>query len=93
MGFLKENKIDCITFRSHSSHICQPLDVGVNAAFKRKIGQLYRIEQTNKIEFKKQIIQTLQSSIHAAFSPSIIMEAFKDTGIFSRRKFRSNSSF
>jgi hypothetical protein len=75
------NSIDVLTFRYHSLHLYKPLDVGVSGKFKRKIGQSYKNEDNNKISFKKEVFEIIQSSIHSALSPSSIIDCFKTAGI------------
>jgi hypothetical protein len=55
--------------------------VGVNGLFKRKVAQLYKPENQNPKDFKNEVIQTIQSALHTAFSPDSIRNAFEESGI------------
>jgi hypothetical protein len=80
----KANNIDVLTIGAHSSHICQPLDVGINSIFKKKIFQLYnsKNDRENKNSFKNQVVDTIQKSTHISLSPSSIKMLSKILELF-----------
>ena len=53
VNLLKEHNIECVILPSHSSHVCQPLDLGLNGWFKQKFRDaLHRVRPI--IPFEKQ---------------------------------------
>jgi hypothetical protein len=81
MTILKNNRIDVVTFLSHSSHLCQPLDLGVNGIFKKKIAQILKVETENPMILKNQIMDIVQTASHCALSPPSIKSCFVNSGL------------
>ncbi|KAH7828123.1 putative DDE superfamily endonuclease [Monocercomonoides exilis] len=79
--FKKEN-VDVVTFVPHSTHICQPLDLGVFDVLKSELSSQYEAPSSSSSAAKRTaLVEALQQSIHSALSPSVIKRAFKSSGV------------
>jgi hypothetical protein len=82
--FAKENGIILLTFPPHCSHALQPLDVCVYSPFKGDLGvSHYDWLQLNpgKRITVKEIAELTKPAYAAAFTPAIIISAFRTTRI------------
>ena len=92
LKFCKINHITLVTFYSHTTHILQPLDVGVFAIFKKFFRQEKRQLRDTEITFEgedgtetasrrvKNILASIEA-LHLSTSPRRIESAFKYSGL------------
>ncbi|KAJ3444880.1 jerky protein [Anaeramoeba flamelloides] len=71
---LQQHYIDCIVIPGHSSHIVQPLDVGVFKYFKQELKKQQR--------HKKNFYLVLDHCLNLSTSTMRIVEAFNRAGIY-----------
>lgn len=92
MLHLKNNNIIFVTFPSHTTHILQPLDVGVFGVFKQLLRKQKRRLATVEFKWKgtepseagkARVIDTLAAieALHQASTPLTINNAFRRTGL------------
>lgn len=84
ISLAKENEIFLFTFPPHTTHILQPLDVGVYRPLKQAWGKCLSnhmkenpAHKPNRTDFNK----LLKPAYFSAFSPETIISSFKKTGI------------
>ena len=82
---LEVHDIMAITIPSHSSHILQPLDCGVNNKLKSSLKRKAftgRIRMDGGVgEYRASVLKATISALYSANNPDVITEAFKTTGI------------
>jgi hypothetical protein len=79
---LKDANIDVFTFPSHTSHILQPLDCGVNRAFKMKIRASRSMALHTTVDQRRlQLIKIAARSSYDAMYPDTILQAWAAAGI------------
>ncbi|KAJ8886825.1 hypothetical protein PR048_013037 [Dryococelus australis] len=80
----KENDIYLFTFPSHTTHLLQPLDVGVYRPFKLAWGKSlnnYMARNPNQEPNKTNFHALMKPVCFRAFSPENILSSFQKTGI------------
>lgn len=78
-----QNLIDVVCFLSHSSATCQPLDLGVNGAFKAILSTHYKIREGEDAEERRaRLLSVSTMCLASAMTPLYILEGFSKTGIF-----------
>jgi hypothetical protein len=84
MKLLKESHIVAATIPSHSSHILQPLDCGVNLAFKQALARLTRkvVSTEGTSAHRKSLLIVAHQAAHTAFYSATILQAWKAAGLF-----------
>jgi hypothetical protein len=79
---LAKHNIDLLTLPAHTSHLLQPLDRGVNGAFKKILKQLWDHPKTRSIaDYRRGLVSCLPEAISRSFSPNLINHAWRVTGI------------
>lgn len=85
IALAKANSVFILTFPSHTTHLLQPLDVGVYRPFKQAWGKSLSIhmsqnpgQKPNRSDFHT----LMKPAFYAAFSPETIISSFRKTGIF-----------
>jgi hypothetical protein len=81
MEKLKAANVTVLTFRSHSSHICQPLDLCINSNFKKKVAKLYSKKAETVKEHREEVVSIIQDCVHSCLSPKGIQSAFERAGV------------
>ncbi|KAJ3442089.1 zinc finger ccch domain-containing protein [Anaeramoeba flamelloides] len=74
---LQQHFIDCVVIPGHSSHLLQPLDVGIFRHFKTELKK----QQRHK-DKKKNLYLVLDHCLNLATSTMRIVEAFNKSGIY-----------
>lgn len=83
LHYLAEHNIDVVTPVSHSSHICQPLDLRFFAVFKQSLsGMRWRLGTQPLAERRNIILEMAVNAIYAACRQDIILRSFALAGIF-----------
>ncbi|KAA6365893.1 MAG: hypothetical protein EZS28_038580, partial [Streblomastix strix] len=73
----KANKIDVIIIPSHTSHITQPLDCGVNARLKQRLQEVFRYPIKRDVaSFRRALVEALKSAVQQALDSEIIKGSF-----------------
>jgi hypothetical protein len=79
----KDNDIDVMTFVSHASHILQPLDLCVFAAFKSKLrGGMSALKSLSLGQKRGAVMKRAFDSLYHALSPVNIQNGFSRAGIW-----------
>ena len=81
---LKQHDITMVCIPSHTSHVLQPLDCGVNRKYKEKY-KAKKSSITNYTSRHDTLTEMLTVSIdclHDAFNPMTIMQAWKRSGLY-----------
>jgi hypothetical protein len=74
--------IDVLLLPAHTSHILQPLDLGVNGEFKRELeGAPPFPKKTKLLAELEGFLTTLRQAIHVALAPHTIIHGFHEAGI------------
>jgi hypothetical protein len=78
---IKEN-IDILSIPAHTSHLLQPLDNGVNYAFKKSVSthRLYEMVQSEK-ENRAAFFIILQDAVNTALTYKTIKHSWKEVGL------------
>lgn len=75
--------IDVIVLPAHSSATLQPLDLGVNGAFKTILGQCWKVVDNEDTETQHaRLLAVSTQCLTTAMTPLYITEGFSKTGIF-----------
>ncbi|KAJ6227236.1 hypothetical protein M0813_10144 [Anaeramoeba flamelloides] len=82
---LQKHYIDCVVIPSHSSHILQPLDVGIFKYFK---DELRRKQRKKK---KKNFFLLVDHCLNYATSTMHCVDAFEDAGIYPLKLLKINN--
>lgn len=83
MKFLLENKIHCVLFPPHTSHVLQPLDCGVFGSFKQRYTHNKRSHLPRSLtEARHQVLKDARRALDEACSTVQIMESFETSGIY-----------
>jgi hypothetical protein len=79
---LKANNIDVFTFPSHTSHILQPLDRGVNRSFKMKISATKSIALHTTVDQRRyHLVKIAAKAAYEAMYPDTVKQAWAQAGI------------
>lgn len=82
LQMLHDNNVDVLTIPSHTSHLLQPLDRGVNSTFKRALDALPSSTCGMTLaERRKEMIVKMVSGTYSAMSPTVITGAFREAGV------------
>jgi len=80
---LRDANIDVFTFPSHTSHILQPLDCGVNRAFKMKLSASKSFAlHTTVDERRSHLIKLASKASYDAMYSDTVKQAWATAGIF-----------
>lgn len=83
LKLLKENHIHCVTIVAHASHVMQPLDVGVNGAFKQNLKKYKPRMKGQTMEIRRPLLlEAIRHALYNALYPGIIKEAFAKAGLY-----------
>ncbi|KAJ6240601.1 hypothetical protein M0813_03068 [Anaeramoeba flamelloides] len=88
---LQQHHIDCVVIPGHSSHVLQPLDVGIFKHFKTELKKQQRHKDKNK-----EFYLVLDHCLNLATSAMRIVEAFRKAGIYPlnlEKKIKGQSVF
>lgn len=78
---LKSNNIDVFTYPSHTSHILQPLDCGVNRSFKMKISAMKSVAlQTTVDQRRYHLIKIAARAAYEAMYTETVTQAWAKAG-------------
>jgi hypothetical protein len=78
-----QNNIDVFCFLAHSSATCQPLDLGVNGAFKSLLATHWKIiDGENTEDRRARLLSVSALCLTSAMTPLYIGAGFSKTGIF-----------
>jgi hypothetical protein len=74
---VKEKKVDVLILPSHTSNFAQPLDLSVNAEFKRYLNDLKYYPGKNKTkENINSFVREIRQFVHGALKPHTIISGF-----------------
>jgi hypothetical protein len=74
--------IDVLTIPAHTSHLLQPLDRGINAAFKRKLSEEYEVPDKPGVKaHRKALAFALLPAVQHALQQNTIRAAWRACGI------------
>lgn len=80
---LSDANIDVFTFPSHTSHILQPMDCGINRAFKTKLNaQKSAAIRTTVDERRTKLVELAARASYDAMYPGTVKEAWRTAGIW-----------
>jgi hypothetical protein len=80
-------RIDVIVIPAHTSHILQPLDLGVNGEFKRALEQVPAYPQRSELKEKlPQFFLALNTAIYTSLNPDTIRHGFSEACILGKGK-------
>jgi hypothetical protein len=81
---LKDHNVELATFPSHTSHILQPLDNGVNRKFKLLLQKLYRNRTKPQTlnESRVLLLDIARNALYDSFNPDTVKLAFRVTGLY-----------
>lgn len=80
---LVDANIDVFTLPSHTSHILQPLDCGVNRAFKMKLRAIKSIALHTTVDQRRfHLIQIAARAAYDAMYPDTVQRAWAAAGIY-----------
>jgi hypothetical protein len=83
----REEKIDVIVIPAHTSHILQPLDLGVNAEFKRALEKVPPYPPKHEMARKlPEFFTGLDGAIYSALHPATIRHGFAESCILVQGK-------
>jgi DDE superfamily endonuclease len=78
-----QHGIDVIVLPAHSSSILQPLDLGVNGAFKTILSTHFKLQKDEDREAKRaRLLAVSVMCLQSALTPLYICDGFSKTGIF-----------
>ena len=82
LELLKENHVHVVTIVAHASHVQQPLDVGVNGAFKMNLKKFKPKMKGLSMELRRPLLlEAVQHALYNAFYPGSVRAAFKRAGL------------
>lgn len=82
LELLKENHIHVVTIVAHASHVQQPLDVGVNGAFKMNLKKYKPKMKGLSMELRRpMLLEAVQHALYNAFYPNSVKAAFNRAGL------------
>lgn len=82
LNALLDNNIAVVTIPSHTSHILQPLDVGVNGTFKKHLRKLFRAtSKMTQADKRAHLLKTAVQALYIAQYPGTIMHAWQSSGL------------
>jgi len=80
---LKQNHVTVATIPSHTSHLLQPLDKGVNMEFKAKLRKLKPVDVPSDLPgARAKLLEAAWMALHNAHNPSTIMSSWAKTGLY-----------
>jgi DDE superfamily endonuclease len=78
-----QENIDVIVFPAHSSATLQPLDLGVNGAFKAILARHFKVKDNESVDERRaRLLAVSVQCLQSALTPLYICEGFSKTGIF-----------
>jgi len=81
VSHLHANNIHLVTIPSHTSHVLQPLDRGVNAVFKRYMQPHQCLEVGTSAQRRVACLESALNALYHAQAPRTIIGSFKCAGI------------
>jgi len=79
---LKAANIDTYTFSSHSTHVAQPLDLGINRSFKTKLRAARSEGPSNTVaERRIRLLKKCARACHEALYDETIIKAWEKSGL------------
>jgi len=79
---LREANIDAFTFPSHTSHILQPLDCGVNRSFKAKLRACKEVALHTTVDMRRfHLIKLAARAAYDALYPVTVLDSWATAGI------------
>jgi hypothetical protein len=83
---LEASEIVPATIPSHSSHVLQPLDCGVNNSLKKNLRNFSNqgkvIWNQGLERYRTTVLECVTGALHNAQNPMVIREAFRTTGLY-----------
>eukprot|EP00301_Raphidiophrys_heterophryoidea_P004091 c11808_g1_i1.p1 GENE.c11808_g1_i1~~c11808_g1_i1.p1 ORF type:complete len:160 (+),score=22.33 c11808_g1_i1:811-1290(+) len=80
---LQAAHVTCVVIPGHTSHILQPLDCGVNAAFKNALGKKRQKISTDDVaETRRRLLNCAHEALHEALYSRTISTAWRVCGLF-----------
>ena len=80
--FLRDNNVIVGVIPAHSSHILQPLDVGVNGVFKQAFKRLRRtVPGSSTSQKRRDLLGTAHRAMHEALYPRTVRSAWEKSGL------------
>lgn len=81
-NLLKSKNVYVVTIPPHTSHVLQPLDRGVNRAFKQHLRKYMRPpSKTGTVSERIMLLGASVRACHHAFDPTTIQGGFKEAGL------------
>lgn len=93
MGILSENEVHLLCLPSHTSHVLQPLDVGVFKSFKSffsKICNQYMAKNQGRVITEDILASLVGSALAQSHTPINIFSGFKKGGIYPEKSVTGN---
>lgn len=83
LDLLTYNNIVAVTIPSHSSHILQPMDCGINARYKSELRKAKRhYPGKSSSEKRVAIVKASDEALHNTFYHQVIKNAWKKSGLW-----------
>jgi len=83
INYLRDNNVVAVTIPSHTSHILQPLDTGVNGEFKVQLAKVKRFPSNATAADKRRILlKAALKALHIAFYSDNVKCAFAKSGLY-----------
>lgn len=75
--------VDVVTFVSHTSHVCQPLDLVIFGTFKSQLTKAnLSFRKASSSEKRRSLVTSALRCLHAALYPADVKTAFTKAGIW-----------
>lgn len=83
LEWLSLNNVVTVTIPGHTSHILQPMDTGINGAFKNALRKYKRFDKGATASDKRRaILSAALHALHDAFYPEIVKRSWKQSGLW-----------
>ncbi len=82
-ALLQAANVTFVILPAHSSHVTQPLDCGVNRAFKKALGNKYKHPDSDSLpELRKALLEAAVSALESSLRHDVISKSFEECGLF-----------